>query len=122
MPISYNRNSQIQLASLKQFGQLKLSYFMQLNRQQFEELIQEIESGQLFKRLMYPQKNTQLHEKLISYARFPSSELNNSIYGFSLDAAKDHSSLDMDLILSRVMKKLKDTLLDCCTNTDTELT
>jgi RNA polymerase sigma-54 factor len=80
---------------------------MELSSQQFEEFIQEIESNPLFKRFMYPKEATQGKEKIISYNRFPRTEIETNFYEFPEAVIKDNSRIDVDSLLEAKKEVVK---------------
>jgi len=69
---------------------------MELNERDFAKIIQKIEHDPIFKRLLYP---SNLREKVISYRRFPRSELSRNFYELKEDIVADRSSLDVESLL-----------------------
>lgn len=95
--------SQVRLQSPRQLarmlGQLRLSRLMELNNQQFEEFIQEIESDPLFRRFMYPKGAGPGNERVISYVRFPRTEIQSSFWEFPESMVQDKSRADVESLL-----------------------
>jgi len=94
-----NRKGEIKLRQLPQtkqllklIGRVKLANLIEISEGDFTKIIKKIESKPLFKRLFSP-SNPQ--EKVISYRRFPWSELSKRFYELKEDMAVDRSSPDI---------------------------
>jgi len=92
--------SQKQLRKI--YGQLKLSRFLQLNRREFQDFIEEVESNPLFKRLMFPAGSKRNTARVISYDRFPHTSVSRSFLGLVEEVLKSRRRPDIEsMILSR---------------------
>ena len=94
----------------KMYGQLKLSRFLQLNRKEFQDFIEEVESDPLFRRLMFPSGFKRHMARVISYDRFPHTSVSRSFLGLVEEVLKSRGRSDIEsMILSgeRVIRIIK---------------
>jgi len=77
-------------------GRVKLANLMKLKEGDFASYVKEIEDNPLFQRLCHPE---QLEEKVISYRRFPRTDLAHSFYELREGTIADSSSPEMSSLI-----------------------
>jgi len=70
---------------------------MELTEEEFAHLVKEVEKDDLFRKLTYPLESFSF--RLISYHRYPYTEIKSSIYKIIENVIKDESSPDIDDLL-----------------------
>lgn len=78
-------------------GNLKIANLMNLSEDDFKKLIQDIEQNSLFKELVNPGNK----EKIISYKRFPCTDISSNFYELKEEIARDRSSCDVDSLVAK---------------------
>ena len=81
---------------LRLIGRVKLAELVELSERDFAKIIKKIENEPLFKKLLSPSDPQQ---KVLSYRRFPRSELSKSFYELKEDIAMDRTSPDVESFL-----------------------
>lgn len=82
---------------LRLMGNLKIANLMNLSENDFKKLIQDIEQDSLFKELVNPGNK----EKIISYKRFPCTDISSNFYELKEEIARDRSSFDVDSLVAK---------------------
>jgi len=77
-------------------GRVKLANLMKLKEGDFASYVKEIEDNPLFQRLCHPE---QLEEKVISYRRFPRTDLAHSFYELREGTIADSSSPEIGSLI-----------------------
>jgi hypothetical protein len=90
-----NLNNQI---TPQLWGRIKLSNFMDISEEEFRQQISQIENHPLFKRLNSP-LNPQT--KIISYQRFPNTDINRNFCQLNEDITTGSKSPDLDPLLEK---------------------
>jgi len=91
----------------KIYGQLRLSRFLQLDKEKFWDFIKKIESDPLFKRLMYPPGPEQRKDKVISYVQFPRTSFSSGLSEFIEKILKTENIPDIESMLISNKKVVK---------------
>ena len=82
----------------KQIGGMRLSQLFGLPEHEFAKLIKDTENDPLFQKLMHPESYAQ---KVISYKRFPRTDLSAKFYEFDENAAGGNTSFDIGSFLKK---------------------
>ena len=87
-------------------GNLKIANLMNLSENDFKKFIQDIEQDALFKELVNPGNKG----KIISYKRFPCTDISSNFYELKEEIARDRSSFDVDSLVANSQKASEITL------------
>lgn len=80
------------------WGRIKLSNFMEIPEEEFRQQINQIESHPIFKKLVTPDDQ---QSKIISYQRFPQTDINRNFCQLNEEITTDSKSPDLSPLLEK---------------------